>query len=274
LVRRIAGDRVTVHCEPKNNGLAGIWNRCIERARGEWVHILHQDDIVLPGFYAAVRRSIESDRQIGAAITRHAVINPNGNWVFISDLHRESAGLLEGWHEKITACQMVQCPAVVVRRAVYENLGGFLPRFRYSLDWEMWQRIAAHYAWWFEPTILAAWRIHPASATSRLQLEASDTKEVGEMINLTMTYHPSRRAAQLARQARAFWAGTIAIPNGRHLLVKGQTKAAWKQVREAVRLSRSWPVLWQVVLFLILRARLAGSRLKRNLSKPASLQES
>ena len=46
------GDRVAVHQKSlRTNGLAGIWNRCIERARGEWVHILHQDDIVLPGFY-------------------------------------------------------------------------------------------------------------------------------------------------------------------------------------------------------------------------------
>lgn len=50
-IRKLAGKRVTVHCEPRNLELAGIWNRCIERARGEWVHILHQDDLVYPGFY-------------------------------------------------------------------------------------------------------------------------------------------------------------------------------------------------------------------------------
>src|ERR1019366_5593925 len=44
LVLKIAGDRVTVHREEKNLGLAGSWNRCIERAQGKWVHILHQDD--------------------------------------------------------------------------------------------------------------------------------------------------------------------------------------------------------------------------------------
>jgi glycosyltransferase involved in cell wall biosynthesis len=45
-IRKLAGKRVTVHCEPRNLELAGIWNRCIERAWGEWVHILHQDDLV------------------------------------------------------------------------------------------------------------------------------------------------------------------------------------------------------------------------------------
>ena len=51
VARRVGGGRVTFHAEPQNRGLANTWNRCIERARGNWVHILHQDDIVLPGFY-------------------------------------------------------------------------------------------------------------------------------------------------------------------------------------------------------------------------------
>lgn len=28
-IRKIAGERIKVHCEPHNFGLAGIWNRCI-----------------------------------------------------------------------------------------------------------------------------------------------------------------------------------------------------------------------------------------------------
>lgn len=271
LVRRLAGDRVTVHCEPKNNGLAGIWNRCIERARGKWVHILHQDDLVFPGFYSALRSGVESEPGIGAAITRHAVINPAGNWTYISYLHGDSAMVLQGWHEKITAFQMIQCPSIVVSRGVYERLGGFLPQFRYSLDWEMWQRIAAHYSFWFEPAILAAWRTHPSSTTSRLQQEAEDSKEVGRMINLTITYHPPQRRNLLAKQARKFWAGTIAIPNGRNMLLQGQAKGAWKQLLEAWRLSKSWPVLTQSGLFLILWARLKGSRLKQRFRRMTCL---
>jgi glycosyltransferase involved in cell wall biosynthesis len=58
-IRKLARKRVTVHCEPRNLELAGIWNRCIERARGKWVHILHQDDLVFPGFYQSLRSGIE-----------------------------------------------------------------------------------------------------------------------------------------------------------------------------------------------------------------------
>lgn len=261
LVHRIAGDRVAVHRESKNNGLAGSWNRCIERARGEWVHILHQDDIVLPGFYEHLRKGAE-ESDAGAIFCRYAVVNSNGHWMHISQLHRESVGLLEDWQEAITADQPIQCVAIVVRRAVYEHLGGYRPQLRYALDWEMWQRIAASYSFWFEPAILACCRGHPASVSRSLELEAADARDVRRMIDMTMAYHPERRATVLARRARTFWAG-VAIENGRHLLVKGHAGAARKQIIEALRLSRSWPVLLQFGSFLILWGRIAGARLKR-----------
>jgi glycosyltransferase involved in cell wall biosynthesis len=268
LVQRIAGDRVAVHRESKNNGLAGIWNRCIERARGEWVHILHQDDFILPGFYDHLRRGAE-ESDAGAIFCRYAVVNSKGHWTSISELHRESVGLLDDWHEAITAGQPIQCVAIVVRRAVYERLGGYRPQLRYALDWEMWQRIAAHYSFWFEPAILACYREHPASASTSLMLEAADTRDVSSMIDMTMAYHPLQRGMVLARRARTFWAG-VAIDNSRRLLVKGQARAARKQVFQALRLSRSWPVLLQFGSFLILRARVAGAKIKRRLRSISS----
>src|SRR5947208_12120355 len=63
---RVGGGRVTFHAEPQNLGLANCWNRCIERARGHWVHILHQDDIVLPSFYDRMRKG--ADRSDAGAI--------------------------------------------------------------------------------------------------------------------------------------------------------------------------------------------------------------
>jgi glycosyltransferase involved in cell wall biosynthesis len=57
--RRVDGGRVKFHAEAQNRGLANTWNRRIERARGHWVHILHQDDTVLPGFYERLRQGAE-----------------------------------------------------------------------------------------------------------------------------------------------------------------------------------------------------------------------
>jgi len=268
-VRCVGGGRVSFHAEPQNRGLAGTWNRCIERARGHWVHILHQDDIVLPGFYDHLRRGAEHS-DAGAIFCRYAVVNLKGHWMGISELHRESAGLLDDWHARITVQQLVQCPAIAVRRLIYEQLGGFLPQLHYTPDWEMWQRIASQFSFWFEPSILACYRAHPNSATSRMRLDAVDVREVRELINLTTVYHSPARGRVLARKARSFYAG-LAVLYARDMLVEGEFRPAWKQVVEALRLCRSRRIIWQISSFFVLWLRIIASRLKRRMKSKSNV---
>jgi len=269
LVRRVGAGRVSFHAEPQNRGLANTWNRCIERARGHWVHILHQDDIVLPGFYDHLRKGVEHS-DAGAIFCRYAEANSKGHWMRISELHRESAGLLDDWHARITVQQLIQCPAIAVRRLIYEQLGGFLPQLHYTPDWEMWQRIASQFSFWFEPSILACYRVHPNSATSRMRLDAADVREVRELINLTTAYHSPARGRILARKARSFYAG-LAVLYARDMLVEAEFRPAWKQVIEAVRLCRSRRIIWQISSFFVLWFRIIASRLKRRMKSKSNV---
>ncbi len=262
-VRRVGGGRVSFHAEPQNRGLAGTWNRCIERARGHWVHILHQDDLVLPGFYDQLRKGAERS-DAGALFCRYAVANSKGHWMRISELHRESAGLLDDWHARITVQQFIQCPAIAVRRLVYEQLGGFLPRLHYTPDWEMWQRVASQFSFWFEPLILACYREHPNSTTSRMRLDAADVREVGELIDLTTAYHTPASGRVLARKARSFYA-YVAVSHAREMLVEVRFRPAWKQILGALRLCHSRRITWQIFSFLFLWFRIIASRLKRRI---------
>jgi glycosyltransferase involved in cell wall biosynthesis len=267
-VRRVSGGRVSFHAEPQNRGVANTWNRCIERARGNWVHILHQDDTVLPGFYDHLRKGAEHS-DAGAIFCRYAVANSKGHWVYISELHRESAGLLNDWHARITVQQLIQCPAITVRRLVYEQLGGFLPRLHYTPDWEMWQRVASQFSFWFEPSILACYRVHPNSATSRMRLDAADVREVGELIDFTTAYHSPARGRVLARKARLFYAG-LAVLHAREMLVEAGFRPAWKQILEALRLCHSRRIIWQIFSFFVLWFRIIASRLKRRMESKAN----
>jgi len=261
VTHRIGAGRVTFHRESGNRGLANCWNQCIERARGDWVHILHQDDFVLPGFYDRMRKEGERSHA-GAIFCRHVTANSKGHWIYISELHRESPGLLDDWHAKITARQFIQCPAIAIRRSVYEQLGGFLPHLHYVPDWEMWQRIASQFPFCFEPSILACYRVHSDSATSRMRLDAADVREVREMIELTMTYHSPARGRVLARKARLPWAEAAAF-HARELLVKVGFAPAWRQIIEALRLCHNPRIIRSVFSFLVLWLRIMGSRLKR-----------
>jgi glycosyltransferase involved in cell wall biosynthesis len=156
------GITITHHTDP---GMIANWNACITHARGEWVHILHQDDRVRPGFYAALAEGIALAPHIGAAYTQTAFIDGQGSYLREGHMSQTTAGVVDHWIEHLIANLTVQCPAIVVRRAAYERLGGFSADFYYCTDAEMWGRIASEYPVWFDPRPLAEYRVHAANAT-------------------------------------------------------------------------------------------------------------
>ena len=202
LVRRIGGGRVEYHRNPSNLRLAGNWNRSIELARGRWVHILHQDDLVLPGFYHAMAAADPAGADV--ALCQHAFIDEKDHWLAISRLERDEAGLLDGWLEELMVRQPVQCPAVVVRRSRYERAGGFRTDLSYVLDWEMWVRLTAGGAgWWYIPRVLACYRQHTSSETARLQQDGSDLLDIRRGLEVVRDYLPAslrRRAGRGIRE--------------------------------------------------------------------------
>ena len=154
IVQRLAGDRMTIFRSEKNLGLAENWNACISQAAGEMVahHASGR-----PGIAGLLRgaspRSGVAGRSAGLAFTRAVNIDECGNWLHLSKLERTTAGIVPDWIERVAVNNRIQCPAIIVRADVYQNVGDSKTDLIYATDWEMWCRIAARYAVWFEPMI-------------------------------------------------------------------------------------------------------------------------
>lgn len=193
--------RIEIHRNPTNLGLAGNWNRGITLARGEFVHLLHQDDLILPGFYERLLHGFAGDSQVGMAFSRHAFIDETGQWTRRSHRERWRRGMLARWLGRISERQRIQCPAAIVRRSVYERLGGFRSDLTYALDWEMWVRIAAAYRVWYEPQILACYRRHGLSETTRLGRAGSIGTDTLQAIHIFSQYLPAQSRERLGNRA-------------------------------------------------------------------------
>jgi hypothetical protein len=109
---------------------------------------------------------------------------------------------LPGFIEKISLSQRIQCPAIVVRRSVYEMLGGFRTDLPFAGDWEMWTRVAAHYPVWYEPMTLAAFRVHSRSYTRVLMRSGETIADLRRCIAISHPLLPPDRAEGISRQAR------------------------------------------------------------------------
>ncbi|WP_434222556.1 glycosyltransferase [Limnospira platensis CENA597] len=250
IVKTVGRGRIKFYRQPQNLGLVENWNACINRSRGHWVHILHQDDRVLPGFYRQMQQVFETFPQVGAVFCRHYYIDESGKLKLLSNLEQENPGILNNWLERIAVRQEIQFPSIVVRRSVYEHLGGFYPPVGYAADWEMWKRIATHYPVGYEPTPLACWRMHSLSASSRSIKQAKDMADLQHSIEISASYLPPEKTANLSRQAQENYS-LYALQTARQFLESGHTTEAIAQIKAGLKLSQSPQVRDGVIALFI-----------------------
>jgi glycosyltransferase involved in cell wall biosynthesis len=219
----------------EHRGLAANWNACLAEARGYFVHLLHQDDFVLPGFYAALRRGFDADATVGAAYTASLLCGADGRGWAPRLVPMTAPGVLVDWPRHVFARLSIQCSAIVVRRTVYETLGGFDGAYRYALDWDMWRRIAVHHPLWFHPDPLAAYRMHPRSESARQQATGDHLVEIFRSIERSAALLPPAIAPRVLRAARFHYA-TYAVESA---LAARQATGRTADARRHLAIARS-----------------------------------
>jgi glycosyltransferase involved in cell wall biosynthesis len=257
VVAEVGRGRVGFHRQEQNVGHVRNFETCLQRARGQWIHLLHGDDLVCPGFYARMRGAFEAEPGIGAAFCRSIYIDERGREKGRTALEQPEPGVLRSAVEHLAIEQRIMTPSIVVKRDVYEALGGFDTRLRCSEDWEMWVRVAAEYPIWYQPEPLAMYRMHPDSNTGRHIPSGEDVSFTRLAIDIFESYLPRENASRIVRIARETYA-MAAMDTARALAARGDRAGMGAQIRAAIGCSRSPRVLWGATRIL---ARAAGSSL-------------
>ncbi len=251
VVREIGGGRIAFRRQPENVGMVENFNACIRHAAGQWVHILHGDDTVRLGFYACLRAGITAHPEVGAALCRHIYTDEEGQWMDLTELEARTAGVLnEDFARRQFIDQRIQFVAFVVRRAVYEELGGFLPAFKHCLDWDMWKRITLRKPVYYEPQPLACYRLHAAAESSRIMRTGNNVVEERHSIELSCVDLPPQQVGPIRRAAKEA-AGVRAARRAWLLWRAGDRTTAWRQLAEAARCSLAPAVTARMIYFLL-----------------------
>jgi glycosyltransferase involved in cell wall biosynthesis len=245
LVRRVGGSRVEYHRQPHNVGSVSNFNTCLENARGHLVHLLHADDRVLPGFYAAIEELSAAHPEAGGFFSRHRWIDEAGRPIGTEREEAPVTGVIPGWLERIATRQTIQFVAIVIRREVYEEVGGFFG-VECGEDWEMWTRIASRRPMAYSPSVLGEYRVHKQSITSRKMLSGQNIRDWAWVMKTIQTYLPRE-------MRRRVWKTSVRTCAHDGLLYANQL---WDQdrnevsaklwMREAARLHLDAALLWKI----------------------------
>lgn len=251
VVAEIGQGRVGFYQQTHNVGHIKNFQTCLEQSRGILVHLLHGDDYVRGGFYQNLGQTFAKHPEIGAAFCRHIYMDEQGHWQDIAPLEQPHAGILPNWLERIAVRQRIQTPAMVVRRDVYETLGGFDQRLIWAEDWEMWVRIAAHYPVWYEPTPLAVYRVHTTSNSNQLIRTGQNVEDTRRAVNIIKPYLPSAQVNNLSDMALEYWAIT-ALYQAKQSITTGNKQIALVQMKQALRCRLSAGIIARIIYYLLL----------------------
>jgi glycosyltransferase involved in cell wall biosynthesis len=136
-------DKRIVLLQNKNNiGLAQSLNKGLAMARGEYIARQDADDISLSVRFANQVEYLDKNREVGVLGTEVELIDECGRPMldFNPPLLPATPGMVR-WTLFFRCC--LHHPTVMVRRRVYNKLGGYSPGCPHAEDYELWLRLAA-----------------------------------------------------------------------------------------------------------------------------------
>ena len=189
IINAVGRGRVEFHRKPKNGGAIANFNTCLERSRGQYVHILHGDDTVLNGYYECIDGLIKRYPHAGLYATRCFYIDAESVLMWISprveDLEVPSKSASKFYYE----CPL-QFAGVTVRRASYEKLGGFRTDLVHTADVEMWARIVSSETGVVSSEVKANYRMFIQNDTGRLASRGENIRDICRLYNLFASRYP------------------------------------------------------------------------------------
>jgi glycosyltransferase involved in cell wall biosynthesis len=153
-------DNITFWRSEPDRGQADAIRTGLNKIAGDIVAWLNADDYYFPDTLEKVAKCFEENPELDVVYGDAIHVNPKGN--FLSYFLQ----IKEFCSQKITRTNFICQPACFVRRSAYERVGGIDPALQYTMDWDLWCKLAEsgsrfHYL----REVLAAVRYYPGTKT-------------------------------------------------------------------------------------------------------------
>jgi hypothetical protein len=250
--------RVRYVRNPSNLGLVRNFNRCIELAAGEFVAILHDDDVYLPDMLATTVRALRAHPEAAFAYGAAEEIDDGGRVVGLRRWRTGDAVLAPAEaFAQLLAFNSVPPPAVLVRASAYASVGGYDPNVGPAIDWDLWLRMARRHSVVYVDQVVAQYRLTAQSCTTEVEADGSLAVSMRHIVQRALADPPDRPPSRaLARRGR-MWVGQYELSVASLFLQQGDLPAFRAHAAAALRLAPellvtrhglSTVVLWVVSL--------------------------
>ncbi len=234
------GDRRVRLVQQANAGLPAARNAGVRESRGRYLVFLDADDLLEPEFLMLMRDALEGEPEAMGIACSFTVIEADGStfrqelpgsgeWLTIDDILPAN-----GWPPH----------AAMIRRELFEEVGGFNPALRSVEDWDFWLRSLAGSDFLALRRPLVRYRKHPGQMSS-------NHARMAECIAQVADDFARRHSDVIAQYGRLRFRFNIA------LLLVVQSAKALKTGHRAMAIRISLKALWRAPWSIQLVRRLA-----------------
>jgi glycosyltransferase involved in cell wall biosynthesis len=195
-----ADPRIKYVRNSKNIGYAENVNSIIRLSRGKYVAIFHGDDIYAPTMLSKQVAYLEANPSCGGCFTLAKYIDKNGdeiNHSALADLLRIDKNMAFDLQQYLfwlaTIGNVLICPSSMIRRSVYQKVGGYRDCHHLIEDQDMWVRILEDSKLAIIADRLICYRIHRAQESAIYRRKMNIKAEISPSQKYLQNYLGGRK---------------------------------------------------------------------------------
>jgi len=156
-------DRLTWWRSKKDSGQAAAINEGVARGHAPYVCWLNSDDMLLPEGLINMLQALQDNPSAPAVYGRSNIINEEGTTT--GKYHTRAFST-----QQLAIRCFISQPASLIRRNVWEAIGGLDTRYHMALDYDLWWRIYRQFGeLLYLPKLIACDRHHHETKTSNFR---------------------------------------------------------------------------------------------------------
>ena len=240
----------------RNLGVTPTLNRGLANARGELIARMDADDISLPDRLEKQFAFLQAHPEIGLVSADAVAIDAEGCAIPEEFALISEPGYIK-WLLHFT-CPITH-PAVMGRKALFEQAGGYDPEILYAEDYDLWQRMSQFTCLSNLPDVLIKKRAHAQTigvtrrdtmihshklvqqrAFSRLLKQQVSLDEISALRARSQTIPPGRTLAMLRQARQLFLSQTALTPLEKRLIQRDYAFRVYRVANE----NRNNPTCW------------------------------
>ena len=169
---------------PKNLGMVNNWNRCIELASGDYIIIVHDDDIVTPNLFIEYRKILKKYPDVDLIFSYAGIIDENAQTQgYYKSLKGDILFCKSSLFKLLLRENFIHASGVLVKKESYQKVGKFTDKYTLLPDYDMWLRISLNHYAIYRDKLLFNYRKHSTNVSLNMGQKKILTEKLSVLKN-------------------------------------------------------------------------------------------